>query len=447
MKNILVAVAALVLAACASGPSTAEQQAGLAREDMSRKVREICENYNRVIDHALQEIESRATTVDCKRLTIRFRIYTLSLTRQALVNPSPLAAFLDLWVATLQRRQMLAERGQEIFGEDAPIAVTANKEILDYIVSTADSILPADTRDKVKAEVNAYAAAHPITGNIREWQDVGAAAHGESVLHAVTSIVPTLGIKDTAASIADVSRSIDGVGEVVQDIPRLARWNAQLLMYDLDENPSMLSVRESIRDISKDVAQFNGILEKLPERVQAEVGKTLDDIEAKQEGIRKTLDDAKGVATEARGAVEALQTTVREAETTIATAQKATEAFALAGEKWQPTMEALLAITGPAPKEYVPSKGPDPNIENLVRVTQNTNAMATQLNETLTQLRQVLEGKGIDQLNTNARGTVDHTAVQLGGLIDRATWRAVQLAIAIAVLAVLYRVAARLTRR
>ncbi len=446
MRSTLI-VTALLLAACAGGPSAADQQAGLARDQMSRKVREVCENYNRVIDNALQEIESRVPSLERKRQTVRFRIYTLTLTRQAILNPSPLAAFLDLWVVTLQRRQLLAERGTEIFGAEAPIAVAANGELVDYIVKVADEILPAETREKAKATVEDYAASHPIRGDIREWQDAGA-AHGESVLKAVTSIVPSLGIKDTAASIADVSRSIDGIGEVIQDIPRLARWNVQLLMYDVEENPSLLSVRESIHDISASIARFNDIVDKLPERVQAEVGKTLDEVEAKQEGVRKTLEDAKGVASEARGAAEALQATVKEAETTLASAQKATEAFASAGEKWQPTMEALLAITGPGPKEYAPSKGPDPNIENLVRVTQNTTAMAKELNETLGQLRQILDGKGIDQLNANAQRTVDHTTAQLGDVIDHATWRGAQLAIGIAVLVLVYRlVASRLVRR
>lgn len=437
--------AALALAACASGPSTAEQEAGLARDQMSRKIREICENYNRVIDNALQEIESKSPGIERKRQTVRFRIYTLSLTRHALVNPSPLAAFLDLWVVTLQRRQLLAERGAEIFGEDAPIAVAANGELVDYFVRIADEILPPDTREKTKATVNDYAAAHPIKGNIREWQDVGA-AHGESVLRAVTSIVPSLGIKDTAASIADVSRSIDGIGEVIQDIPRLARWNVQLLMYDVDENPSVLSIRESIRDISTDVTRFNGILENLPGRVQAEVKKTLDDVEAKQEGIRRTLEDARGVATEAKGAAEALQATVKQAETTLASAQRATEAFAAAGEKWQPALATLRDITGTASPE--PAKGPDPNIENLVKVTENASSLAAEFNAALGQLREVLEGRAMDQLNANARGTVDHTAAQLGDVIDHATWRGAQLAIGIAVLAFAYRLAAsRFVRR
>jgi hypothetical protein len=447
MRNIGIVFAALLLSACASGPSTSEQEIGVARQDMTLKVREICENYNRVIDIALQDVERKATDIGRKRTTLVWRIYTLTRCRQALVNPSPYAAFLDLWIMTLQRKQMLQDRGETLLGDLAPIVIAANQELLDYIVRIADEVLPVDARERAKAEVNAYAAAHPITGNIREWQNVGG-AHGESALKAVASIVPSFGIKDTAASIADVSRSVDGVGEIVQDIPRLARWNAQLLLYDIDENPSFLSVRGSVHEISESVARFNDIVEKLPERVQAEVGKTLDEIEAKQDGIRKTLEDARGVATEAKGAVEALQVTVKEAETTIATAQKATEAFAAAGEKWQPTMEALLAITGPAPKEYVPSKGPDPNIENLVKVTENATAMAAQLNETLGQLRQVLEGKGIDQLNANAQRTVDHTTAQLGDVIDHATWRGAQLAIAIAVVAFLYRIAAsRLPRR
>ncbi|HEX5136615.1 MAG TPA: hypothetical protein VFY93_06565 [Planctomycetota bacterium] len=447
MRNIFVAAAAFVLAGCASGPSTAEQKQGLAQQDLAMKVREICENYNRVVDIACQEIERKATDPARKRISIQFRIYTRTYTRQAIVNPSPFAGFLDLWVMALQRRKYIETHGEAVLGDLASIAGDANKEMVDYIGRVADRILPAESKDQVRAEVAAYADAHPITGNIREWKEVGA-ARGESVLASVTKVVPSLGIKATAASIADVSRSVDGVGEVVQDLPWLARWNAQMLLIDLDENPSLMSVRESIRSISADVTRFNDIVEKLPERVQAEVGKTLDDIDAKQEGLRKTLEDAKGVATEAKGAAEALEATVKQAETTLASAERATSAFAAAGEKWEPVMAALLDITGPGPKEYEPSAGPDPNIVNLVRVAEETGKMAGRLQQTLVELRGILEGKAMDQLNANARGTIAETAARLDAVIDHAAWRGAQLAAGIAVLVLLYRLAAaRLVRR
>jgi len=437
----------LSLAACASKPTTAEQQMGLDRSSTVMKVREICDNYNRVVDLACLEIENKAKDPERKRLSLLFRIYTLTYTRHALVNPSPLAAFLDLWVMALQRQEFLKTNGEKLLGDLAPIVADANQQMVDYIAKVANDVFPPNARERVGNEVANYARKNPITGYIREWQEVGT-AKGESLLKTVTGIVPSLGIKDTAASIADVAHSIDGVGEVVQDIPKLARWNTQLLFIELDQNPSMLSVRESIRNISSEVARFNQIVDSLPTRVQGEVSKTLDEIEAKQEGIRKTLEDAKGVATEAKGAVEALQVTVKDAETTLASAQKATEAFAVAGEKWQPALQTLLDITGPAPKEYKPSTGPDPNIENLVKLSEHATAMATQLTDALQQARTILEGRAMDQLNANARGTLDHTADRLDAVIDHAAWRGAQLALGIAVLALLYRLAAaRLTRR
>jgi hypothetical protein len=378
---------------------------------------------------------------------LQFRIYTLTYTRHAVVNPSPFAAFLDIWVMALQRQDYLRANGEAVLGELAPVIEDANRELVDYVGRVADQILPAESRERVKAEVIAYAESHPITGSIREWKEVGA-ARGESVFSAVTKIVPSLGIKDTAVSIADVSKSVDGVGEVIQDIPRLTRWNAQLLLYDLDESPALHGVRQSIHSISESVARFNDILEKLPERLQAEIGKTLDDIDAKQEGIRKTLEEAKGVATGARDAAVALEATVKQAETAIASAERATAAFAAAGEKWEPVMASLLAITGPGPSEYKPSTGPDPNIVNLIRVAEETGKMSAQLHATLAELKGILEGKAMDQLNANARGTLDHTADRLDAVIDHAAWRGVHLAVGIAVLALLYRlVAARVGRR
>lgn len=437
---------ALFPASCASSPDTPEKAVGIASADMAAKVREISENYNRVVDLACQHIEREAKDIERKRLAIQFRIYTLTYTRQAIVNSSPFAGFLDLWVMALQREHYLEAHGDALLGDLAACVRDPNREMVEYIGRTADEMLPKESRERVRGEVVAYAAAHPITGSIREWKEVGA-ARGESVFAAVTKIVPSLGIKDTAASIADVAESVDGVGEVVQDIPRLARWNAQLLLLDLDENPSLMSVRESVRSISSSVEDFNGILKELPARVQAEVGKTLDDIDVKQEGLRKTLEDAKGVASEARGAAQSLEATVKEAQTTLGAAERATAALAAAGEKWQPVMASLLEITGPGPKEHTPSAGPDPNIVNLVRTAEATGNMARQLHETLTELRGILEGKAMDRLNANARGTLDHTAVRMEAVIDHAAWRGAQLAVAIAVLALLYRLAASRLRR
>ena len=72
-------------------------------------------------------------------------------------------------------------------------------------------------------------------------------------------------------------------------------------------------------------------------------GRSVRDVLANQ-GMSWTEVIGKGVATEAKGAAEALQATVKHAETTLSAAQKATEAFAAAGEKWQPALQTLLDI-------------------------------------------------------------------------------------------------------
>ena len=153
----------LALAACASGPETAERKAGVSSADMALKVREICENYNRAVDVGCQQIEAQATDLPRKRLAIQFRIYTLTYTRHALVNPSPFAAFLDLWVMALQRQQYLEKHGEAALGDLAPPIIDANREMAEYIGRVAEQILPAESRDRVRSEVTAYAAAHPIT--------------------------------------------------------------------------------------------------------------------------------------------------------------------------------------------------------------------------------------------------------------------------------------------
>jgi hypothetical protein len=420
---------ALLLAGCASSQDA--EQNDPRRNAMAVKLSEVCDNYNRVVQDAAQRIATAAPSIEQKRLVINWKIQTLAACRRALARPNPYVAFLDLWAMTLQRKRYLEEQGREAVGDLATIAIEANDTLIRYTETVAAGVFPESELAKTKAEVEAFAAAHPITGSLREWHGGGEGSAGESVFHAVTSLAPSLGIKKTATSIADVARSIDSIGEVVADVPLVARWNMTLLLYELNEDPAMTELRGDVHRVSESVARTVEVVDALPARVQAEVSKTLDEVDAKQEGLRQTLDVAKATAAEARAAVVEMRATVGEAQTAVASVEKLTENLTRAGEAWRPVADDLVTIVGPPSTEPSPP-GPDQNIVNLASVAEHTRGAAAELSGALKELRAILEGDDLDRVNARAAGTVDHATGRLQGVIDLVFWRAVQLALVIA---------------
>jgi hypothetical protein len=435
------ACAALLLAAgCASTPDEAGRSKSLA---LRVTIDEIGQNYNTTAQRAAREIIDGARDPAFKRQAVQYEIATLAACRRARLFPNPLMALLELWTMAVQRRNYLAgEEARTLLGDGVGIARAAETAMASFIERAARDVLPADAHAAATAEVDAFAAAHPMEEFQREWNTGQHPSRGASVFAKVVKFVPSLGIKDTAGSITEVAESIDAIGDVIQDFPQVTRWQTQLLLYDLDENDSVLATRRNFERISESVARFTEIADGMPARLQAEVSKTLDEIDTKQEGLRKTLEDAEAVAKEAGAAVRELRATVKDAEGTVASVERAAAGFARAGEAWEPAIAELGRITGPAstgPKE----PGPDPNIENLARAAESFGATAKELHAALVEVRGILQGGEVDQVRRNAQGTIDHTTDRVRGLVDHVTWRAVQLVLAIAAVALLYRLATR----
>lgn len=430
----------LLAAACASSPEAKDDESGLA---LRMKVEEIGQNYNTVVHRAARAITESDASGTVKRQAIQYQIATLTACRRARLLPNQLVALLELWTMAVQRRDFLGgDQARAELGEAAGHGLAAETAMVDFIEGAAREVLPADALAAAKKEVEAFSAAHPVRDFQREWNTGRQTGRGESVFSQVVKIVPSLGIKKAAGSISEVAESVNAMGDVVQDIPQVTRWQTQLLLYDLDENESVAATRRNFERISESVARATGIAERLPAELQAQLSKTLDEIDTKQEGLRRTLEDAGAVAKEAGAAVRELRATVKEAEGSVASVERAAESFARAGEAWEPALAELGKITGPAsPGPSEP--GPDPNIENLARAAESFGATAKELHAALVEVRGMLQGGEVDQVSRNAQGTVDHTTDRLAGLVDHITWRAVQLVLVVAAAALAYRLAVR----
>jgi len=290
MRVPLIALLALGLAACAVGPKPSDPGSPQYNA-MQVKLADLCAT----ITHTMQAFAERVITdtddLELKRRMVHAKIVTHTACRRAQIHPNPYVAFLDLWVWIVQRREYMEHAGDAILGPYKADALQRNEETLAYVERMAASMIKPDVFAETKTEIERYAAENPLQSYMQEWRnDDSDAPRGESILKSVTKLAPSLGIKRTATSIKDVAHSIDGIADVVADVPLLARWNATLLLYETQRDPTLNTIRDAVESISVSADRFAAIADEYPARVQAEVSKTLDEIDTKQEGVRQTLE-------------------------------------------------------------------------------------------------------------------------------------------------------------
>lgn len=461
-----VALFALLIAGCSSTPEppgAAADGKDLAATALNHSVRNYAFLWLQRVEGAANRIALQTDDVEIRRRTVLWKIGTQTNCEMALQLEDARYALLQLWTNTLQTRNYLQKPGAESFGESGNrIALETMEELIGVINRLAEEFLPKETFAKARSEVEKFAKGNPVL-------KIGprAVADGHDGLLPkllsfswIEKITQPLdigsGVADTAVSISEVARSLDKATVMASGLPQMARWQTELLLYDLDENETVKQLRQNLDETSRNITLVAETAQRLPEEIRQQVSKVLREVEEGQGEIRKTLAETRLLLSDAKGTVTAVNEALAKADGVAGNLEKMTDSLAAAGAAWKPTLAELRAITGDATppagsggKPGEPGKedsGPNADIANLVLVADGLRDSAVELKGLLSEFRSTLQSgeieHAVDEVDDTARGTVDHATARMEDVVDHAMWRGLLLAVGIAVIAFGYRFAA-----
>lgn len=402
-----------------------------------------------------------------QRAALQWKLATVAEFRRAMTQDDPLAALLDLWSLTVQVRQGLEAKPPFVDLRTAHGDTLAAVRVLESDVrAIADTVLDDAQLTAATAQIEEFSRVHSLTrgfgrqieGNeSRVWSGYTAL---ESVLAVPLSPFRALqGIDTGAQAIAEFASVADRFSTVVNSMPESLRWQLELLVFDLDDTPSLKALETGATTLAASSSRLATVAESLPQQIDRSVQSAVDRVVDPTQGIAPIVADARATAAEIRQAVEALDRAVTGARELTAGLDRVTAEFGSAGKEWAGALTVLRDITGPATEpgagtaSGVAETGPGTTEARPFDVREYGTAAAElaraagELRATLLELDRLLDESRVDRatnrVDESARRAAEQATAAAEGIIDHAFRRALYLVLAVSIAALGYRLVAR----
>jgi hypothetical protein len=390
---------------------------------------------------------------ELRRKMILWQLHTMQACRRALQMPDPRWAFLDLWTLMYQTKLYVEEgAAKELLGPQAPIAVEALERLLKKLKATARSVLAPKELEKLAEAAHVWAEQHPIDGDTISARPAPS-QDKSGAFQAIMGVPAEVfsfggGVKDAAAAVGDVAIAAHHAVGAVEALPQVVRWQTELLLYALDEDPTMRALIQDADEASAALVKVGNTVEELPDHVR----QTIRDVEATQPEFRKTIAEGRGIVDQARGTVQDVGPLLDKLQETGQWVEQTSAHATEAGKAWEGALVQVNLLANPPRDPDAPPPEPSPpfdinaGVQDAARTAEWATKAAGEVKETVVELRQIVEGEGLDQrlaqVDATTQSAVDRTVASVGDLIDRITWRAVMVIVVFFVALLGYRFAA-----
>lgn len=393
------------------------------------------------VRRATDAVRDSTTDRTKQRDALRWKMNSVTEFRRAMSQDDPLAAMLDLWSLTVQVRQGFeATPPFHDLGTEHDATLAAVRSLEGDIRAIADAVLDDAQLSAAVGQIEDYSRAHPLSrgfgrtitaSDTRTWQGYAAL---EAVLAVPLSPIRALqGIDTGAQAIAEFASVADRFSSVVSQTPEILRWQAELLVFSLDDTPALKSIEEGATSIAASSQRLATVAETLPTEFQSTVQNALDRLRESENRLAPMLADARATASEAHLALASLDRAVTGALGLTKELNEASAGFAATGKEWAATLSVLRDITGSESDRASapPSSGRPFDIREYGTVAIELSRAATELRATLTELDRVLDETRVepaaDRVDETARRATDHAREAAEAVIDHAFQRGLLL--------------------
>ncbi len=150
------------------------------------------------------------------------------------------------------------------------------------------------------------------------------------------------GVDAGAQAVRELNVTAWRFNQILAAMPRVLRWNMELLSYELARRPTVESARASLEELARSSDVFARAAETLPETLRVQASLLIQQLEESQGELRRTLADARGLLGEANVAAEGFAPVAAALERTATEAERA-------GVAWTALVQEARRPGPPAP--------------------------------------------------------------------------------------------------
>lgn len=289
---LLLTAMALTTSGCIKTPTKSAMMKGaedlqdMTSAELRLKVHAFAGRFERTIEGAADVIIDNTDDPAIRRSALTWKIYAIPEAQKAAFHYDPLAGLIDVAALCGQMRQFFEPGGggEELFGEWQDGVIAATRLLDDEVWELGESITKSGDVTRVRGNVNEWVVENPIDSVVMVRKSTRALS---AKLAAETGRGAGAAIGGITETVSDLS---DRVTIYAASVPSQARWQAQLLVYDLLDEAELESLGPTTESLADSIDRIASTVELTPDLVVRERAKTLEEIGSISQALIDSID-------------------------------------------------------------------------------------------------------------------------------------------------------------
>ena len=275
----------LLLGACRSLPggrfvaglATGDFSSGrITQEELRQALVQYAGRFEATIISTADRISAGTRDPAIQRRTLNWKLGMTPVVNQVAFMSQPKAAYVGmLTIATSMHDFLTTGGGVDVFGDQQKLAVDASTDLLAAAIALGNRFLTTKELAHVTADVEALVRAQPIRGEFvpEKVQGLVTASESSPIFGWVTAIPMSpfralQGVDQGAQAIRAFNDTAMEMSRMVAGMPRLIRWNMELLALDVSQQGGIESSLASFDTLARSAESLSQTAESLPESLR-----------------------------------------------------------------------------------------------------------------------------------------------------------------------------------
>ena len=287
---------AILMCGCSLGKTKKDASVKAAKNvnssaaELSARNQSLLGMYSAEIESAADKIMFESPTTDGRRQALAWKAEAIPILQNTMLKTDPVAAMVDTWAFVYQMKNYFQQPALKTqLGQLQPVAADTVSRMdaqMEQLVRTA---APTANIADMRKRIESWAAEHPIQRGLpgRESMDAELIDRvGKSDLGPVASV------RALEQGMGDLTARLDAYNVYT---PKQARWQAELLLSDLGQDPHVATAMSSLGAISDAAGKASGNIDRMPELMQQARAAVLADVQGQRLAVQDFVDQQRAL--------------------------------------------------------------------------------------------------------------------------------------------------------
>jgi hypothetical protein len=276
-------------------------QTGITEDELASELDAYGQRFAIGVTAAADAVSAAATERETRRRSLLWKMRMVPAVGIASSEKDAQAEYVALLTLAIAQRKYLTEgEGAALFGAQQPIAVAEAKRLEEDCLGLGLRFLTESAREGVRWQVEDLTWRYPLRNVfLAETTARGYAAEQTVGTFDWVFAIPLSpfraleGVDTGAQAIREFNGTARDFSDKVARLPELVRWESELLLYNAEDRDTVAGSLAALETVAASAERLSLAAERLPADLRSEIEATMREIEARQEGLQKTLAEAR----------------------------------------------------------------------------------------------------------------------------------------------------------